>query len=177
MQILCFGPECTVWCTEVVEMVSHQMHPFYFIGPKMKFGCVLEHLDAKLLFRAWMYYLGVLKLRKWFRTKCIHSTPLDDVWLYFWAFRKPSASKKMLNFCFGTVCTILLYRSCENGFAPNASILLHWSLNDVWLSLEAFKKPSACKKMQNLCLRHECPNLEYRSCENVFTLYASILLH
>jgi hypothetical protein len=45
-------------------------------------------------------------------------------------------------------------------FAPNASILLHWSLNVVWLSLEAFRKPSACKKMQNLCFEHECPSLE-----------------
>jgi hypothetical protein len=45
MQNLCFRPECTIWCIEVVEMVSHKMHPFYSIRPKMKFGCVLEHLE------------------------------------------------------------------------------------------------------------------------------------
>jgi hypothetical protein len=33
------------WCTEVAEIVLHQMHPFYSIGPKMMFGCVLEHLE------------------------------------------------------------------------------------------------------------------------------------
>jgi hypothetical protein len=47
------------WCTEVAELVSHQLHPSYSIGPKMMFGCVLEHLenlwhvkDAKLVSRA-----------------------------------------------------------------------------------------------------------------------------
>ena len=29
--------------TEIVKMDSHQMHPFYSIGPKMMFGSVLEH--------------------------------------------------------------------------------------------------------------------------------------
>jgi ribosomal protein L31 len=28
------------WCTEVAEMVSQQMHPFYSIGLKMIFGCL-----------------------------------------------------------------------------------------------------------------------------------------
>jgi hypothetical protein len=45
MQNLCFMPECNIWCTEVGEMVLHQMHPFYSTGPKMTFGCVLEHLE------------------------------------------------------------------------------------------------------------------------------------
>ena len=31
--------------TEVPKMVSHQMHPFYCIRPKMMFGSVLEHFE------------------------------------------------------------------------------------------------------------------------------------
>jgi hypothetical protein len=30
--------------------------------------------DAKLVYRAWKHYFGVLKCGKWFRTKCIHCT-------------------------------------------------------------------------------------------------------
>jgi hypothetical protein len=36
----------------------------------------------------------------------------------------------------------------KNSFAPNASILLHWTENDVWLSFRTFRKPLARKKMQ-----------------------------
>jgi hypothetical protein len=32
-----------------------------------------------------MHYFGVPKLQKWFRTKFIHSPPLDDVWFSFGA--------------------------------------------------------------------------------------------
>jgi acid stress-induced BolA-like protein IbaG/YrbA len=57
--------------TEVVK------HSFYSIGPEIMFGCVSEHFanlrhvkDANLVFRAWMHYFGVPKLRS------IHSIPL-----------------------------------------------------------------------------------------------------
>jgi hypothetical protein len=42
---------------------------------------------AQLVFRAWMHYVGEPKLRKWFRTKCINSTPLDPRWclVVFWS--------------------------------------------------------------------------------------------
>jgi hypothetical protein len=86
-------------------------------------------------------------------------------------------SKKMQNFCFGNVCTTLVYRSCGNGFALNASILLHWTPNDVWFCFWAFRKPSACKKMQKLCFGPKCTILVYRSCRNGFATNASILLH
>jgi hypothetical protein len=33
------------WCTEVAEIVSNQMYPFYSIGPNVMFGCLLEHLE------------------------------------------------------------------------------------------------------------------------------------
>jgi hypothetical protein len=62
-------------CTKVVK------HHFYSIGPKMIYGSVTEHFANhlhvkrwKLVFRAWMHYCGVLKLRS------IHSTPLDPKW-------------------------------------------------------------------------------------------------
>jgi ribosomal protein L31 len=39
------GMNAIFWCTEVAEMVSQQMHPFYSIGPKMLFGFLLERLE------------------------------------------------------------------------------------------------------------------------------------
>jgi hypothetical protein len=83
-----------------------------------------------------------------------------DVWLCFGAFRKPSACNEMQNFCFGLECTILVYRSCGNGFAPNSSILLHLNQNDFRLCFGAFRNSWTCKKIQNLCLA--C-----RSCEMI----------
>ena len=72
---------------EVVKMFSQQKHPFYSIRPKMMFGSVLEHFAnlrhvkrCKLVFRAWMHYYGVPKLRKLFHNKNTHSTPLDPKW-------------------------------------------------------------------------------------------------
>jgi hypothetical protein len=63
------------------------MHSWYSIRPKMMFGCVLDYFanhrtqkDEKLVFRAWMHYFGVSKLRKWFWNQSIHSTPLDLKW-------------------------------------------------------------------------------------------------
>jgi hypothetical protein len=76
------GLNALFWCTEVAEMVSHQIHPFYSIGRSL---------------------------------------------VVFWSFRKPLGSKKMQNFCFGNVCTILVYRSCGNSFELNAFILLLWT--------------------------------------------------
>jgi hypothetical protein len=37
MQILCFGPECTIWVTKL------EWHPFYYIGTKMMFGSVSQN--------------------------------------------------------------------------------------------------------------------------------------
>jgi hypothetical protein len=41
--------------------------------------------------------------------------------------------------CFGPKCSISGYRSCENGFAPNATILLHCKKMMVWIVLEQLK--------------------------------------
>jgi hypothetical protein len=48
--------------TEVAKMISHQMHHFYSIRPKMMFGCVLKHFrtvwnvkDATLVFRVCIF--------------------------------------------------------------------------------------------------------------------------
>jgi hypothetical protein len=49
----------------------------------------------------------------------------------------------MQNLCFGTECTISRYRSCE------ASILLHWTQNDVWECFGAFRLHSTGKRCKN----------------------------
>jgi hypothetical protein len=112
------------------------------LDPKMMFVSVSDDFtnlrqvqDAKLVFRAWMHYFGVQKL--W----SIHSNPLDpnDVCECFSWLLLPSAHKNLQNLCFGPECTIPGYQSCE------ASILVHWTENDVWKCFRAFRKPSAGK--------------------------------
>jgi hypothetical protein len=48
--------------------------------------------------------------------------------------------------CFWVECTISAYQSWE------ASILVHWTLNDVWKCLGAFCYPLACKRRKT-CVR------------------------
>ena len=71
--------------SEVAKMVSQQTHPFYSIGLKMMFGSVLEHFrNLRHVKRCKTSVSGLnalfrdTKLRKWFRNKSIHSTPLDQ---------------------------------------------------------------------------------------------------
>jgi hypothetical protein len=74
-----------LWGTQVAKTVSYQMHPFYSLEPKIMFGSILEHfVNLPRVKRCRTYvsglnalFRGVLKLQKWFRTKCNHSTPLD----------------------------------------------------------------------------------------------------
>jgi hypothetical protein len=89
------GLNALFWCTEVAEMVSHQIHPFYSIWTKMIFGCVLEHLGILGHVKRFKTCVWHAEVAKWFRTKCIHCTwTPNDVWLSFVAFRKPSVCKK-----------------------------------------------------------------------------------
>jgi hypothetical protein len=59
----------------------------------------------------------------------------------------------MQNLCFGTKCTVLGYRSCE------ASILLHWTQNDVWgvsehfTNLRQVKRCKSCVQVRNALFR------------------------
>jgi hypothetical protein len=53
----------------------------------------------------------------------------------------------MQNLCFGIESTISRYRSCE------ASILLHWTQNDVWECCGSFHYPSTGNKKANLVFR------------------------
>jgi hypothetical protein len=39
------GLDALFQCNDVVKMVSQQMHAFYSSGPKVMFGCLLEHLE------------------------------------------------------------------------------------------------------------------------------------
>jgi hypothetical protein len=83
-----------VRCAEVAKMISHQMHPLYSIGPQMMYGCLLEHLGNLQYVKRWKTCVSGLnalfgepKFWEWFRTKCIHSTPLDPKWslVVFWS--------------------------------------------------------------------------------------------
>jgi hypothetical protein len=96
LRILAHVKRCKtcVWCAEVTKMISHQMHPFYSIGPQMMYDCLLEHLGklrcvkiCKTCVSGLNALFGVPKLWKWFRTKYIHSTPLDPKWslVVFWS--------------------------------------------------------------------------------------------
>jgi acid stress-induced BolA-like protein IbaG/YrbA len=69
------GLNALFWGTKV------EKHPFYSIGPKMIYGSVTERFAnlvhvkrRKLVFPAWMRYIGAPKL--W----SIHSTPLYPKW-------------------------------------------------------------------------------------------------
>ena len=92
----------------------------------------------------------------------------NDVWECFGAFRKPWTCKKMQNLWFRPKCTISGHRCSENGFATKASIRLHWTQNDDWECFGAFRKHSACKKIQNLCFGPQCTISGYQNCENGF---------
>jgi hypothetical protein len=104
-------------------------HPFYSIAPKMIYGSVTENfanlrhvIRWKLVFRSCMHYFGVPMLRS------IHSTPLDRKW-YMGVLPSTSltlCTLKYENFRFVLECTISGYQSWE------ASILLHWTQNDIW---------------------------------------------
>ena len=48
-------------------------------------------------------------------------------------------------------CTILRYRTCENGFTTKSTILPHQTPNDVWKYFRAFRNPSRHQMRQNLC--------------------------
>jgi hypothetical protein len=143
------GMNALFWCTEVAKMVSHQMHVFYSIGPKVMFGCLLEHLENICDVQRWKTRVSRLNAIFWCSevaknsfapnaSTLLHWTE-NDVWLSFRTFRQPLACKKMQNLYIGHECNILVYRSCKNGYAPNGSILIHWTENDVWLSFRAVR--------------------------------------
>jgi hypothetical protein len=52
----------------------------------------------------------------------------------------------MQNLCIGHECSILVYRTWENGFTPNASIVLLWTQNDVWECFGTFAILSHVKR-------------------------------
>ena len=65
-------------------MVSQWNYPFYSIKPKWcltVFRSISQTFgmskDAKLVFRAWMHYFVITKLRKWFHNETNHSTSVN----------------------------------------------------------------------------------------------------
>ena len=110
-------------------MVLQQKHPFYSIRLKMMFGSLLEDFAnlrhvitcvsglnallggtevAKLILQQKHLFYSI-------RLKMMFGSVLED----FANFRHVN------NLCFGPECTVTGYRSCKNGFATKASILLH----------------------------------------------------
>jgi hypothetical protein len=95
----------------------------------MMFRCVSEHFAnlghvkyAKLEFRAWMHFFGVLKLR------IIHSIQLEPKWC-LWVFRSISLTFDMKK------DAKLVFRAWMHYFGHRSwkeSILLHWNQNDFW---------------------------------------------
>jgi hypothetical protein len=159
MQTRVSGLNALFWCTKVAELVSLQMHPFYSIGPKFMFGYLLDHLKNLRHVKRWKTCVSGLNALIW----------SSEVAKIFWHQKHPfySIGPQMVFCCLLEHLENLqhvkkmqnlrsVYRSCKNGFTPNASIVLHWTPNDVWLSFGAFRKPSVCKKMQNLCFGPKC---------------------
>jgi hypothetical protein len=66
----------------------------------------------------------------------------------------------MQNMCFGPRRSISGYRSCENCFRPNASILLHCKKNDDLDCFEQFKNLHIVKDSK-ICFGSECTISEY----------------
>jgi hypothetical protein len=136
-------------CTEVAELVSQEMHLFYFIGRRMMFGCLLEHLENLRHVKRCKTCNSGTKAISWCTgvaeivSKQMHPFYSIGLKVMFGCLLEQLENLryvKMQNLCFGPQCTILVYRCCENGFAPNASILHHGTENDVWLSFGAFRK-------------------------------------
>jgi ribosomal protein L31 len=71
-------------CNDVAKMVSHQMHPFYTMGPKLMFGCLLQHLEklrhvkrCKTCVSGMNAIFLCTEVTEMVSQQCIHSTPLD----------------------------------------------------------------------------------------------------
>jgi hypothetical protein len=108
----------------------------------------------------------------------MHSSPLDQKWCLgvLRSIFKCSACKKDAK---------LVYRAWMHYFGvPKLgkwfrTICIHCTALDPKWFLQVFwniRQPSACEKMQNLCLGRKCIILGYRSCENHFLPNASTLI-
>jgi hypothetical protein len=112
-------------------------HPFYNIGPKMMFGSVSEHFANLRQVQIIKTCVSILNTLFWgtevvkhplysigpkmmFGTVADHFTNLRQV-------------KRCKTYVSGLNALFLRYRNCA------ASILLHWTQNDVWECFEAFR--------------------------------------
>jgi hypothetical protein len=136
-------------------------NPFYSVGRKLMFGSVseqfanLQHVkDAILMLEVSALFRGTKVAKHSFYsigTKTMIGSVLEH-------FSNLQHVNKMQNMCFRAECTISGCQSCV------ASILLHWTQNDVWECFGAFCYPLARKKMQNFCSSLNAISL-YQSCE------------
>jgi hypothetical protein len=151
------------WCTEVAEMVLQQLHPFYSIGPKVMFGYLLEHLEnLRHVNRCKTCVSGMNALFWCTEVAKMVSHQMQAFYsiepkVMFGCLLEHLENLRHVKRCKTRVSRWNAIFWCseiaKNSFAANASILLHWTENDVWLSFIAFRKPSACRKDAKLVFR------------------------
>jgi hypothetical protein len=105
-----------------------------------------------------MHYFEVPKL--W----SIHSNSIGTK-MMFGSVSGHFTNHRHVKRCFGPECTISVYRSCE------ASILLHWTQNDVCECFRAFRYPSVRKKWKT-CV---CAWMHYFEVPKLWSTHSSPL--
>jgi hypothetical protein len=117
--------------TEVVK------HPFYSIGPKMMFGNVSEHFANNRHAKRCKTCVSGLNALFWGIEVVKHPFYSIGPKMMFGNVSEHFANLRHVKRCktclFGPECTTSGYRSCK------ASILLHWTQNDVWECYRAFR--------------------------------------
>jgi hypothetical protein len=97
----------------------------------------------------------------------IHSSPSDRKMMFGSVsehFTNPQQVKDE-NSCFGPECNISVFQSCE------ASILVHWTQNDVWSVSEHFANPPQVKE-EKLMFR---ARMQYFGAPKLWSIYSSPL--
>jgi 3'-phosphoadenosine 5'-phosphosulfate sulfotransferase (PAPS reductase)/FAD synthetase len=141
MQNLCFGPECTILryrsCKACILLHWTQNDVWEY----------LEHLAN--LRHVKRCKTGVSGLNALFRGTEVVKHPFYSIGpkMMFGSVSEHFANLRHVKWCktcvFGPECTISGYRSCK------ASILLHWTQNEVWECYRAFRYPSARKRCKS----------------------------
>ena len=135
--------------------------------------------EAKLVFRAWMHYFRVPKLRKWFRNKINHSTPHDPKWCL--------REFQSISQTFGTsndakdVCRTRMHYfgvpELRKWFRTEINQSTPLDLKRCSRVFRSILQTSAHQSRQKLCSEPEWSVSGYRSYKNSFTTKLTILPH
>jgi hypothetical protein len=145
MKNSCFEPECTSSGYRTCEasiLLQWTQNDVWGVLQSISLTFSIKK-DAILVLRAWMHYLGVPKLRIWFRNQSIHSTPLDPKWLFgvFWSISETLGKQNDAKLVFRSWMHYFVVPKRQKLFITKAFILLQWTQNH-WQCFEAFRKPS-----------------------------------